>query len=71
MKQTKRKNRFIGILKGILKKRHRDEFHYTGKTQFKSRRMARSIAKAKMERAGVEHINTRFSSNWREFFVAR
>lgn len=41
------------------------------KTKYKSRRMARSIAKAKMEKAGMEHINSMFAFNWREYFLAR
>lgn len=39
-------------------------------TKYKSRRMARSIAKAKMEKAGAKRINSMFAFNWREFFLA-
>lgn len=71
MKKTKRENRLISFLKAIRKRRHRDEYHYTGKPQFKSRRMARSIARAKMEKAGATHINRMFAYNWREAFMSR
>ena len=41
------------------------------KPKYKSRRLARSIAKAKAEKAGVEHINSLFAHYWRDWFVAK
>lgn len=36
-------------------------------TGFYPRHLARSIAKANMRRAGVQHINRNFAMNWRNW----
>ena len=37
----------------------------TGKV--KQRKSARSIAKARMQRTGIQHINRNFSMNWKRY----
>ena len=38
---------------------------------FHPRKLARSIAKANMKKAGIEHINSMFAYNWRDFVFVR
>ena len=37
------------------------------KPNYKSRKLARSVAKAKMERAGAKHVNSIFAYYWRDY----
>lgn len=38
---------------------------------FFPRKLARSIAKANMEKAGVKHINSVFAYSWREWIFVK
>jgi|GEM_PF-3337217 len=64
MKLNKRKTRPAGILKRIKAKFREEPGTPTG---FYPRKLARSVAKANMARAGVQHINRNFSLNWRNW----
>ena len=41
------------------------------KRGFYPRNLARSIAKANMKKAGLQHINSMFAYNWRDFVFVR
>ena len=71
MKHTKRKTRTNAFRrqirhKGLLEKLFRLRYgRKTGKV--KQRKYARSIAKARMQRTGIQHINRNFSMNWKRY----
>ena len=72
MKQNKRKTRIRSILKAIRRKLTRRSRGYTYNSKyFKPRHLARSIAKAKAEKAGVKHINSLFAHYWREWYLSK
>ena len=41
------------------------------RAEYKSRKLARSVAKAKMAKAGAKHINSIFAYYWRDYVFAR
>lgn len=67
MKNTKRKTTLRSIIKRIRDKRRYKGKKYAGIAMY-SRKLARSMAKAKMKKAGVKHVNSCFTfANWREW----
>lgn len=71
MKHTKRKTRtkafrrhvrYKGLLERLIILRRGRK---PGKV--KQRKYARSIAKARMQRTGIQHINRNFSMNWKRY----
>lgn len=71
MKNTKRKTTLRSLFKLIRAKRRYKGKKYAGIAMY-SRKLARSMAKAKLKKAGAQHVNScmRFV-NWREWAVAR
>lgn len=68
MKTNKRKTKTQSILKRIRKKLRAAGGSGPNKpTGFYPRHLARSVAKANMRRAGVQHINRNFSLNWKNW----
>jgi len=66
--QNKRKTRTASIIKRIKAKLRITGGKSAGQpTGFYPRKLARSVAKANMRRAGVQHINRNFALNWRNW----
>lgn len=66
MKHTKRKTRTKAFrrhvrYKGLLDRRGRKPGNV------KQRKYARGIAKARMQKNGIQHINKNFSMNWKQY----
>ena len=68
MKQTKRRTRLASIIKSIRKRNHYHKYHVS---KAWPRKLARSVAKHNMERAGMKHINNMFAWQWRRYVKAR
>ena len=62
--QNKRKTRTASVIKRIKAKLRALGGKPTG---FYPRKLARSVAKANMRRAGVQHVNRNFALNWRNW----
>lgn len=68
MKTSKRKTRTQSIIQRIKKRLRAERGNAPGKpTSFYPRHLARSVAKANMRRAGVQHINRNFADNWKKW----
>lgn len=68
MKTNKRKTRPQSIIQRIKKRLRKERGNAPGKPiGFYSRHLARSVAKANMRRAGVQHINRNFAGNWKKW----
>ncbi len=68
MKRNKRKTRTKAFQRQIRHKRMLEKLfrlRYGRKTE--QRKYARSIAKARMQKAGIQHINKCFSMNWKRY----
>lgn len=73
MENNKRKTKTAGLIKAIKEKLRAKsnrglQMEQPQRVTYCSRRLARSMAKAKMRKAGVQHVNSciRFT-NWREW----
>ena len=72
MKNEKRKTRTRSLLKAIRRKFTRRTRAYTYNSKyFYPRRLARSVAKHNMAKAGAKHINSIFAMYWRDYVRAR
>lgn len=68
MKHTKRKTKPVSWLKAIRRKWQRRRYHVYNVTP---RHLARSVAKANMQREGMKHINSMFAWTWRRYVKVR
>lgn len=72
MKSNKRKTRTNSLLKRIKAALRKERGKAPGKaTGYYPRHLARSIAKANMKRAGIQHINRNFALNWKNWVGGR
>lgn len=71
MKNTKRKTKTTSLVKHIKEKLRRRNLGVVVTTTpivFLSRKLARSMAKANMKKAGMQHVNSCMRyANWREW----
>ena len=69
MKNNKRKTTIASLIKRFKDKRRYKGVKRTGIAMY-SRKLARSMAKAKMKKAGVKHVNSCMRyANWPEWAV--